>query len=424
MSESNSIRFVGDVSIQDVSIVTSAGLTQNITNQVMAIELYEDLYSPFTTGIINVNDSFDFISVLPFIGEEYVNISIFTPSMEKDNSIKDQYYIYKVSNRTIVNLRTQVYQLHFISKEAIVDMNKKNSKAYAGNIGDIVKQLCTEKIDGLESTKSINVDDTSNATKFIANYWSPVKSINYLCDRAVSKSNASNYVFFENRRGLNFASLDILYQQPVYQDFTYDSYSRDYRPDGTTIINLDRDYKRISNIEIPTVYDYTQRLLAGTYGSKIISHDLTTKRFLSIDYKMEQEFTEQIHLNAFPIVSNKNIALPNAVIVNNTRSYGSYNGYTDITNFKTIQKRLSRLGQANATTVNITVPGRSDYTVGTIISLDLNKLQPIEKKDDAQDKVFSGKYIVTAINHYIDRSGHECTMECAKDSYLFDLNSR
>ena len=81
MSESNSIRFVGDVAIQDVSIVTSAGLTQNITNQVMAIELYEDLYSPFTTGIINVNDSFDFILSSVLISEDNSNFLSFPPTV-------------------------------------------------------------------------------------------------------------------------------------------------------------------------------------------------------------------------------------------------------------------------------------------------------------------------------------------------------
>jgi hypothetical protein len=55
-----SIRFAGDVNIEDISIVTSKGLSQNVTNQVMAVEIYEDLYSPFTTGVLNIRDYFDF----------------------------------------------------------------------------------------------------------------------------------------------------------------------------------------------------------------------------------------------------------------------------------------------------------------------------------------------------------------------------
>ena len=56
--------------------------------------------------------------------------------------------------------------------------------------------------------------------------------------------------------------------------------------------------------------------------------------------------------------------------------------------------------------------------------LKLNKFNPIESGDtdlDVLDKLFSGFYIIAAINHAIDRDSHECHMQLIKDSYLIDL---
>ena len=50
MQSSKPIRFAGDVSIDKINIVTSAGVYQDITAQVINVQYYEDLFSPFITG--------------------------------------------------------------------------------------------------------------------------------------------------------------------------------------------------------------------------------------------------------------------------------------------------------------------------------------------------------------------------------------
>ena len=80
-----------------------------------------------------------------------------------------------------------------------------------------------------------------------------------------------------------------------------------------------------------------------------------------------------------------------------------------------------KLAQANR--LDITVMGRIDYTVGQKVSVTLNKIEPISKEDtDVVDKMFSGYYLISAINHYIDRDKHECNMELIKESLQLDLN--
>jgi hypothetical protein len=105
------------------------------------------------------------------------------------------------------------------------------------------------------------------------------------------------------------------------------------------------------------------------------------------------------------------------------RSFGNFNGFGDVTNFKIIQERTSLIKLAESNKIQITIPGRCDYTVGQKVSIALNKIEPISKQDDdVTDKMFSGNYLISAINHYIDRNKHECHVELIKDSLLINLN--
>lgn len=425
MIQEDKIRFAGDVSIDTISVVTISGVTRNITNQILAIEIYEDLFSPFTSGVLTVKDSYDFVNLFPFVGEELLNVRIYTPSFEKKDHIDQQFYIYKVSNRILTGDRTVVYQIHFISKEAIVDVNKHVSKSYSGKISDIVNDIITGTENGLESKKPVNIEPTSNTTKFISNFWNPIKSINYACGTAVSNSGASNYIFFENRRGLNFVSLSSLYAQKIIQEFTYDNYAREITKDGRTVFNPNEDYKRILNIDVPVVQDYMSRASSGMFASKLITHDILTKKYYSKNFDIATDYPNTAHLNENAIYSNKNIRHPNSRIINLPKYYGVFDRYTDVSNAKSIQRRVSQLVQSETTKINIVVPGRTDYTVGAKVKVKLNKVEPISQKElseDITDKILSGYYIISAINHYINRDKHECNMELIKDSYIMNLN--
>ena len=421
------IRFAGDVNIDKIEVISSNGFGQEITNQVVALEIYEDMFSPFVSGVLAVKDSLDFTNLFPFVGEEYVNIKIRTPSFnDKVKIIDDQFYIFKVNNRLKVGDRSMVYEIHFFSREAMVDLNKKVSRAYEGKISDIAKSIITDPVHGLESKKTFVIEDTPNGNKFISNYWSPVKNLNYISETATNKNGAASYLFFENRKGFNFVSTEYLYKQDQVQDFVYDNYMRDFRQDGTATRNVEKEYKRILDINIPLLFDYIDRSRLGLYASKMIAYDIVTKKYIAKNYDMLNNFKNTAHLNPNPLTSKKNIRRSQAVIVNFPKYYNNFNNYADVTNSKTVQKRMSLLSQADANKVEIVVPGRTDYTVGQKVNLKLNKFNPIQTSDpssDVLDKMFSGNYLIATITHAIDREKHECHMQLIKDSYLMDLDN-
>ena len=426
MAVDETIKFAGDVSIDRIQVISSNGFTRNITNQVQAFEIYEDLFSPFISGILGVSESFDFTNLFPLVGEEFVEIKFHTPSFTgKGKVFNDQFAIYKVENRASSGDRTAVYEIHFISREAVVDLNKKVSKAYEGKISDIAEEILKDKINGLETIKSVQVEPTPNGTKYISNFWSPVQNLNYLAENAKNQAGMPTYLFFENRYGFNFGSLTTLNKFGLRQSFIYDGYFRDILPSGRDKRNIDEEYKRILEIEIPILYDYMKRTMNGMYSSKQIVHDIVTKKYKVHTYDMLEDWDEKYHLNKFPVASKRAIRRPSQFLMHSQGYWGNFNGYRDATNNSSSQKRISLIEQAQMNKVIITVPGRTDYTVGDKIYLSLNKMNPIhgdETTRDDIDKFFSGNYLVGAINHVVTREKHECVMEIIKDSYIMDLD--
>ena len=422
MKPNQVLRFAGDVSIDKVKIITAKGFYQDVGAQVINVQFYEDLFAPFITGSLILKDSLDLVNLFPFIGEEYLELEISTPTLDKNN-IKGKYYIYKMTNREMTGDKSVVYQLHFISVEAVVDLNKKTSRVFADKISKLVEPFIKDKTFGLESDKKVYVEDTLNNVKYISNYWTPVQNIMYLADTAVNTNRTPSYVFFENRDGFYFISLEQLYTNAIFQDFVYDKYTRDDRPGGGSIRNPEKDFKRILEISIPTAFDYMDRIRSGMLSSRQVSYDVTKKTYTAKNYNMFQRFEQQKHLNKYPINSDRSVFRAASRIITYPKNFGNFNGFGDVTNAKSNQERISLLKLAEANKINITVPGRCDYTVGQKIKLDLKRIEPLSKKDgDTTDKMFSGNYIIAAINHYVDREKHECYMEIIKESSMMDMN--
>lgn len=418
------INKAGDINIEMAQITTTQGFYQDILNQIIGIQLFEDLFAPFTTGTIEIRDSLDLLNVFPFNGEEYLEIKLTTPSLEKGN-VDGKFYIYKMANRTMLGDRSVVYTLNFISVEAVIDLNKKISKTFSGKCSDIAKDLLSDTTHGLQPTKPIVVEDTQNSTKYISNFWSPIKNLNNVVETSVNVNGSGSYVFYEDRYGFNFVSMESLYSKDIFQEFIYDSYVRDNAHGSGSVRNVNEDYKRIRSINIDVAYDYIERVRSGMYGSKLYTHDLTTKRFEGKLYNMLDNFASQKHLNEFPLASNRSVYRYNSLILFVPKYHQNFSNFGDSTNANSMQNRVSLLSQIDANKIQIVVPGRMDYTVGLKVNLKLYKVEP-QSSDDTSiiDNVLSGSYIITAINHYINRNMHQCTIEVAKESLLIDLNRK
>ena len=421
MIATTGLRFAGDVKIEEVQLNSLNGQVANITAQIVSIEIYEDLFSPFISVSIVLRESVDYINLFPFIGEEFVDISISTPGIEASKAFKGRFYIYKIVDRENTKDREVVYTIKAISQEFLLDVNKKISKAFKGNISESAESLI--KKEGLESSKKYVIEKTTNTTKFIANYWSPIKCLNTLAAQATNANKSPSYLFFENRDGFNFRSLDDLMKMPVYHKFIKDNYSRTPTADGVnSVLDPNEDYKRILEFSVPVVTDYIEDSQSGRLKSRLIGYDLVTKKYIVQDYNIKKDTQPMTLLNPNPAYSKYATANPASTLLFMSKHYANFNNFTDVTNFKTIQRRMSFLQSLNKYKVTLQANGRTDYTVGQIYDLNIPKATQITKADsDPRDLILSGKYMVSAVSHMITREKHVCNFELIKNSILADL---
>lgn len=87
---------------------------------------------------------------------------------------------------------------------------------------------------------------------------------------------------------------------------------------------------------------------------------------------------------------------------------------------ETLPQRVSVVNELTNFKIVITVPGRTDAEVGSIVYLTYPDARPRSENDKTsrgEDPLFSGFYMVTAIRHKITLLKHMMIMEIVKDSY-------
>lgn len=424
----SNLRFAGDVSVSQLEIVGKTGRI-DVRMLMLNMTIFEDLFSPFISGNIVLKESLDLINKLPLIGEEYLEMHVYTPGFEgsPEKEFKGRFYIYKLSERMDATDRAVAYTLHFISTEAIKDVNLRLHSAQSGYCHDIIRNILVNDPLGLTTIKTVNIEDTVNGIKFIANDWSPVDCIQYTSAHAVSRRNIGSFLFYENRDGFNFLSLNTLYRQASMQSFIQDNYRRDLGRQGRATRDTNEDFKRVTELVMPEGFNFIERINMGMYKSNLTSYDFVTKRFKTFKYDGYTNFDAYPHLNNFPLMSGNALATTAAAHFNNFTHYGLHNGYGDTSNTPFYLQRRSLLAQAEAFRVEITVPGRTDYTVGKVVDLTTYRNEPISSRpgETAQDidPTISGKYMIGTVTHRINTKEHTCLMQLIKDSYVTDVEN-
>jgi len=95
----------------------------SIRSLVLEIDLYESLEGAGLSGSIVVADGQSVISHLPLTGYERIEFKLFTPGTSRGYDFTSKtghpMFIYKISNRLPLTPRSQIYVLHFCSREML-----------------------------------------------------------------------------------------------------------------------------------------------------------------------------------------------------------------------------------------------------------------------------------------------------------------
>ena len=415
---SEQINKLGEILVLKAELVTHDKTSIDITAMMGELTLFEDIFSPTMSGSVFIQDALDLVNTLPLMGQEQLRLTLRTPTLS--TTIEKTFYIYKMSSRT-ADKRVQNYVLHFCSTELIQSQNTKVSKSFKGNISDSVVSIFRDER-YLASTETIYVDRTKNDYSFVAPYWSPIETINWLAAKSVNDQNVPNYVFFESNQSFEFVSIDRLIRSEPIREYVYSDVDANtvYGADGS----LEQKYNIVGRIDTAVTFDYLRNLSAGMLASKLYTFDMTTKNINVTTFDYIDDFSKSNHLDKFPIKSDqlarRKLASLYFIEKNNYRT-GDFlqQGYKDF-----FLMRNALMEQMNAFKMNIYVHGRTDIKVGATIKFKMPELRQILKNEIDTEGIsdyYSGKYLITAIKHTIINGEHSMVMEIVSDSFTKKL---
>lgn len=442
--QEDGIQIAGDVLIERLKLVSSNNIITDLTEFFIEINLYEDIFSNVLKGNIVISDSRNLIEKLPIIGEEYLFLKFKTPSF--DSYIEKTFRVYRISDRTIIkDTSTQNYILHFASIELFYDILLPLYLPFKGSINDIVGEIfenfittnrnfeisqTEDNIKELESvTPLVLLNEVQNSVKFISPGWTPFKCINWLASKSIPKNEvAKNYLFFESNKSFYFGSVEYILKD-AYENKniigTYTPTISNIR-NGNLAPDLNREFFIARDLVMTDLVDRVKNYTSGYLSNRLLEVDVYNKKYRSIDYDYVNEYKNQYHTSglgedAIPSFVEESLRNPVCDISyypKNEKLFDNFENNVNERMYEIHGNRKSSLLELSNLRLNMTIHGRTDVEVGRLLYMNYPSLEAISNKNENHlDKHYSGYYMITAINHKINKfNNHSMTVECIKDS--------
>ena len=426
----------------------------NIQSLVQELNIYEGITQAAIYGTLVLVDSVNLITNLPIQGTERLMFKLSTPGTSKLEHIVDAseesghpFYVYKVSNKQQGSQGTLVYTIHFASREFMRNLRTKVSKAYEGKLSDMVQQIISDK-EGLDSRKTLYYEETGNADKIVIPNLNPFKAVNLIANRSLPKfGDGVGYYFYETTKGFYFQSWENMCAQfarserePIQKFFYMPRNITDDKIEEDKVIH---DLKSVESYKfINTFHDTAAAQALGTYGHRVITHNLFSKDFRINDYNYHEQFNNTIHadftndigkdgveptIRGNPVdFDNFNVSdyaesmvslIPTTRFLHNDDKGGFGTSALDDGKFEGI-RNAQRMQVDIGTTIQMTIKGQTYIQPGQVIDFAIRPVEPegetLDKK--AYDPQYSGRYIVSKVRHRVTKQEYKMVLEVKKDS--------
>ena len=222
----------------------------------------ESIDSPSVRMEIAMFDTIDLISGMT--GNEIIQITIETdsaPGIELEITQK----IFKIGEIT-KSERAQLYVIYTVSPETINNETNKVFKSFKDNIGSAHVEWCVkEKLKS--SGKNYSYEPSKGNFRFLAPTWRPYDCIGYISDKIVSSiTNTAGYLFFENRDGYYFHTIDWLCSDRNPTAAKPPKYTYEQANVGDSDFNA----FKIESINFPDRANHLEKMRSGTYSNTVI----------------------------------------------------------------------------------------------------------------------------------------------------------
>ena len=446
--------FAGDYVLKEVIITNHVGKKIDVKNIMTELNIYESIFKSAVTGSVILADTTNQIARMSIQGLEKISFKLATPGVaygkedvvDATEETGEPYHIYKISDRKQATPGMIIYTLHFASREFMRNMRTKVSQAYDGKYDRAVIDIMQDK-DYLDSRKKLHYEPTGNANKIVIPNLPPFDAINMIAKRSMAdKSDGVGYYFYETTSGYYFRSWQNMitnqgnFARPQRQDFYYQPLKMHNESESTDQTQVERGYESVEEYQfVNNFHDVVANTTLGTYGHRVISHNLFDKSYDIADYNFHNKFNKTPHAdtvensyNKSPIANtpvdydnNDNISdyaesrvsLQTTTPFLHDKDVGTY-GLEPLQDGEKTGEGVSQSNQVTmGTALKLTVKGQSYLQPGNLIRFHLRDVNADNtNNDNPVDPRFSGNYIITKIRHIVHLEDYKMILECAKDS--------
>lgn len=372
----------GDVLIDGVSLASPRG-SLDMTPIFMSANIYESIFNPGVVAHIEVLDTEDYIGTLKLSGDEIVKISFLVPGGQTIDYTLNLHSIEDVDAGQY--MKAKIYKLICLSKETFTVRANPITKSYNTQISNIISDVFKNFIG---SSKNIEIEATKGLQKYISPNIKPLDLIHKLRKRAVSIDNkSSNFVFFENRDGFKFKTIEGLFKQDVIKEFKQDDTV------GRSIYS--EDHNNIIAYEIPRQSSSLDKIGMGALNQKVQTYDIRTKKYVT-ESKTPIDALNSITSDFFKAMFGKT---PGKSIFIQKDSTNPETHLSDA-----ISNKNSYLASLMQSQVNIEVPGDTALHAGGMVYCHIPKKASTTGMIGA-DMLVDGKFLIAKLAHIIKRQG-------------------
>lgn len=403
-----------DRQLIQASIVSSFGVELGIDYMIDEINIYEDIFSNVISGDMRLIDSNNTLSRLQLHGHEFFLLNFKSPNF---NEYQKSFRIYKVSDVEMKTQSSLEYVVHFCSEEFFLNQQKRISKSYKGMMNsDIIKDIAYNQLQiSTSKMKSSNIEQTYGIQNIIVPYLKPLEAINWIASYSLNASLSSSFLFFENKDGFHFKSLDNLFKGNIRKKI--------FISNKNSLAEYDSSAQQffVDNFQFPQLFNSLDLVSNGGYSSGMYKINLRKQtveqvRFNPIQNKFK---TLNEHL-PFNLARNRFEETP----IKKSAYFRYFPTFQNNIDDKWLLQRANQFALLNSCRLNIELPGDSDLRVGDMLEFSFPDITPRTSSAEIQeDSRISGLYLIANIRHRIFKDKYICYLQICKDSVKenFDL---
>lgn len=423
---------VSRLSFKQVVIESTDGETKvDVTNSLIFIDYYEDILSPCVTMEMHLFNSASLLNILPIRGGERVSVSIDTGFGEFELDGENSMYVYKASGMN-QSTTSEMFKLSLVSREGLTNETVRCQKKYNGNIKTTVESILKDVLK-TEKYKEENIEPTANGYSFIGNQKKPFHILTWLCPKAMPQNEGgvsgsgkdglakgtAGFLFFENKDGFNFKSIDNLVSNTKVGQSSADpknipSYFYTEINEQNKVVN---EFK-ILNYSFEKNIDLMKSLRVGMYANKTYFYDLYTNTLSQYTYYLKEEIKNKLGTNdTIPVPKGFEESVTRIMFRTSDRGVLDNQGVTRESgrDEADMAKSFSRYNILFTQALNMNVPCNINLKAGDVIYAEFPAIERTDNKEPDKDQ--SGYYLIKEVRHHFEASQVVSSLRLIRDSY-------